>query len=82
MLSTNIPNFDKMLNNPLCLQVKWNKNEKALKKWAEGKTGFPLIDAIMRQLRKEGWINHVQRLKTEKFFIHFFHSYYTVQLLV
>ena len=30
-------------------------------KWAHGKTGFPWIDAIMRQLRQEGWIHHLAR---------------------
>lgn len=61
LLSNNFPNFDRMINNPLCLQVIWYKNDEALDRWKEGKTGFPLIDAIMRQMRGEGWINHVQR---------------------
>ena len=30
-------------------------------RWAEGRTGFPWIDAIMRQLRSEGWIHHLAR---------------------
>lgn len=30
-------------------------------RWAHGKTGFPWIDAIMRQLRSEGWIHHLAR---------------------
>ena len=30
-------------------------------RWAYGKTGFPWIDAIMRQLRQEGWIHHLAR---------------------
>jgi cryptochrome len=29
--------------------------------WTEGRTGFPWIDAIMRQLRQEGWIHHLAR---------------------
>lgn len=32
-----------------------------LKAWAEGRTGYPWIDAIMIQLRKEGWIHHLAR---------------------
>lgn len=31
------------------------------KRWANGTTGFPWIDAIMRQLRQEGWIHHLAR---------------------
>ena len=31
------------------------------KRWKYGITGFPWIDALMRQLRKEGWIHHLGR---------------------
>ncbi|KAJ5994486.1 hypothetical protein N7451_010210 [Penicillium sp. IBT 35674x] len=30
-------------------------------RWKEGRTGFPWIDALMRQLRQEGWIHHLGR---------------------
>lgn len=51
------PYFDKMEGNPVCIQVPWDKNPEALAKWAEGRTGFPWIDAIMVQLKTEGWIS-------------------------
>jgi len=35
--------------------------EKEFQRWSEGRTGFPWIDAIMRQLRQEGWIHHLAR---------------------
>ncbi|XP_046667864.1 cryptochrome-1-like [Homalodisca vitripennis] len=59
--ATNNPKFDKMIGNPICVQIPWDKNEEALAKWAKGKTGFPWIDAIMVQLRQEGWIHHLSR---------------------
>nr|WDV40244.1 cryptochrome 2 [Sinonovacula constricta] len=59
--ATNNPNFDKMENNPVCVQIPWDKNNEALAKWAEGKTGFPWIDAIMVQLREVGWVHHLAR---------------------
>ena len=31
------------------------------KRWREGVTGFPWIDALMRQLKHEGWIHHLGR---------------------
>ncbi|KAI8936662.1 hypothetical protein NX059_007059 [Plenodomus lindquistii] len=31
------------------------------KRWKEGCTGFPWIDALMRQLKQEGWIHHLGR---------------------
>ncbi|KAJ2946899.1 hypothetical protein O0L34_g16237 [Tuta absoluta] len=54
-------NFDKMVGNPVCTQIPWGKNEDHLKAWAEGRTGYPFVDAIMRQLKQEGWIHHLAR---------------------
>lgn len=59
--ATNNPNFDRMDGNPTCVQIPWDQNPEALAKWAEGRTGFPWIDAIMTQLRQEGWIHHLAR---------------------
>ncbi|XP_069596014.1 cryptochrome-2 isoform X1 [Ranitomeya imitator] len=59
--ATNNPKFDQMEGNPSCVQIPWDRNPEALAKWAEGKTGFPWIDAIMTQLRLEGWIHHLAR---------------------
>ncbi|ODN04604.1 Cryptochrome-1 [Orchesella cincta] len=59
--ATKNPNFDRMVGNPICVQIPWDKNSKALAKWANAKTGFPWIDAIMTQLREEGWIHHIAR---------------------
>uniref|UniRef100_A0A3P9IN33 Cryptochrome-1 n=1 Tax=Oryzias latipes TaxID=8090 RepID=A0A3P9IN33_ORYLA len=59
--ATNNPCFDKMEGNPVCVQIPWDRNPEALAKWAEGRTGFAWIDAIMTQLRQEGWIHHLAR---------------------
>lgn len=55
------PNFDKIDNNPICKQIKWIKNDEYLDAWRNAKTGYPFIDAIMIQLKKEGWIHHLAR---------------------
>ncbi|XP_043667140.1 cryptochrome-1-like isoform X1 [Vespula pensylvanica] len=59
--ATKNPNFDRMQGNPICVQIPWDRNVEALAKWANGQTGFPWIDAIMTQLREEGWIHHLAR---------------------
>ncbi|CAH2068605.1 unnamed protein product, partial [Iphiclides podalirius] len=59
--ATRNPNFDRMVGNPICVQIPWVKNQDALSKWANGQTGFPWIDSIMIQLREEGWIHHLAR---------------------
>ena len=43
------------------IQVPWDNNREVLSKWANAQTGYPWIDAIMTQLRKEGWIHHLAR---------------------
>ncbi|KAF3059855.1 Cryptochrome-2 [Daldinia childiae] len=35
--------------------------EEWLLRWKAGMTGFPFVDALMRQLRVEGWIHHLGR---------------------
>ncbi|KAL0891903.1 hypothetical protein ABMA27_015151 [Loxostege sticticalis] len=58
---TGTQNFDKMVGNAVCTQIPWGKNDEHLKAWAEGRTGYPFVDAIMRQLKQEGWIHHLAR---------------------
>lgn len=54
--------YAEMLRNPICLNIPWYKtDEKLLDKWRNGKTGYPFIDAAMRQLLQDGWIHHVAR---------------------
>lgn len=55
------PNFDKMVGNKICRQIPWHFDDQLINAWAHGKTGYPFIDAIMRQLRQEGWIHHLAR---------------------
>jgi deoxyribodipyrimidine photolyase len=35
--------------------------EQHFQRWKHGRTGFPWIDALMRQLKQEGWIHHLGR---------------------
>lgn len=42
-------------------EVDSEEAETWLHRWRNGQTGFPWIDAIMRQLKHEGWIHHLAR---------------------
>lgn len=55
------PKFDRMVGNSICRQIPWQPNADHLAAWTHGRTGYPFIDAIMRQLRQEGWIHHLAR---------------------
>ncbi|MFF3849133.1 cryptochrome/photolyase family protein [Streptomyces sp. NPDC002328] len=37
--------------------------------WREGRTGYPVVDAAMRQLRHEGWMHNRGRLLTASFLV-------------
>ena len=61
VIGSNSPKFDVMVGNPLCIQVPWDKDEVLLKIFREGRTGYPWIDAAVRQIRKEGWAHFIVR---------------------
>ncbi len=47
--------------------IRWSRAEKPFDAWREGRTGYPLVDAAMRQLRREGWIHNRGRLVVGSF---------------
>jgi len=40
----------------------WKRKPKALKAWQKGKTGYPIVDAGMRQLWETGWMHNRVRM--------------------
>eukprot|EP00929_Paragymnodinium_shiwhaense_P077739 TRINITY_DN40087_c0_g1_i1.p1 TRINITY_DN40087_c0_g1~~TRINITY_DN40087_c0_g1_i1.p1 ORF type:complete len:601 (+),score=87.14 TRINITY_DN40087_c0_g1_i1:51-1853(+) len=61
VLGVSVQNFDKAQNNRMCKDIPWDANKELLEAWTEGRTGFPFIDALMRQLRQTGWLHHLGR---------------------
>ncbi|WP_371395601.1 deoxyribodipyrimidine photo-lyase [Fretibacter rubidus] len=47
----------------------WESNQDALKAWQHGKTGYPFVDAGMRQLWQTGWQHNRVRMVTASFLI-------------
>jgi deoxyribodipyrimidine photo-lyase len=47
--------------------INWEENEKHFKAWCEGKTGYPLVDAGMRQLNATGFMHNRVRMVTASF---------------
>jgi deoxyribodipyrimidine photo-lyase len=45
----------------------WRDDADALRHWQDGRTGVPVVDAGMRQLRAEGWMHNRARLITAAF---------------
>jgi len=57
-------NFRKKYDN-----LAWNNNPSDLEAWKQGKTGYPIVDAAMRQLRETGWMHNRARMITSSFLV-------------
>lgn len=52
---------------PLYDHIEWRNNEQEFKAWREGKTGYPLVDAGMRQLNETGFMHNRVRMVVASF---------------
>jgi len=48
-------------------RIEWRNNEEEFKTWCEGKTGYPLVDAAMRQLNETGFMHNRVRMLVGSF---------------
>jgi deoxyribodipyrimidine photo-lyase len=48
-------------------KVKWSNNKEWFNKWCNGQTGFPLVDAGMKQLNETGWMHNRVRMVVAMF---------------
>ncbi|MEO5912160.1 MAG: deoxyribodipyrimidine photo-lyase [Pelobium sp.] len=48
-------------------QIKWRNNEQEFEAWCEGKTGYPIVDAGMRQLNETGFMHNRVRMIVASF---------------
>ena len=48
-------------------QIKWRNNEKEFETWCKGKTGYPIVDAGMRELNETGYMHNRARMITASF---------------
>ena len=61
------PHTTKSSFRPKYDEIKWENNEELFKKWCEGKTGYPFVDAGMRELNKTGHMHNRVRMITASF---------------
>ncbi len=67
-----INNFPEMLKGNLRKNFDsfpWVENEKFLKKWKKGMTGYPIVDAGMRELYETGWMHNRVRMVVASFLV-------------
>ncbi|MGE0731528.1 MAG: deoxyribodipyrimidine photo-lyase [Acidimicrobiia bacterium] len=48
---------------------RWDHDEDVIAAWKEGRTGYPIVDAGMRQLAAEGWMHNRARMITASFLV-------------
>jgi len=46
---------------------RWSRSQRTLEAWQEGRTGYPLVDAAMRQLAEEGFMHNRARMTVASF---------------
>jgi deoxyribodipyrimidine photo-lyase len=63
-------NFPKLADGPYREAFKnfpWDDSEKLFQAWCEGQTGYPIVDAAMRQLHQVGWMHNRCRMIVASF---------------
>lgn len=55
--------------NPKFDALPWVKDERGFRAWSRGETGYPVVDAAMRQLWRSGWMHNRARMITASFLI-------------
>ena len=50
-------------------KIEWRNNESEFKLWCEGKTGFPIVDAGMRELNETGFMHNRVRMIVASFLV-------------
>ncbi len=48
-------------------RIRWRESESDFDAWRQGRTGFPIVDAAMRQLLRTGWMHNRLRMITAMF---------------
>ena len=65
----NNPDTDTEYYAPRFKEMRYDKPGKQFKAWCEGKTGYPFVDAAMRQLLLEGWMHNRTRMVVASFLV-------------
>ncbi|TLU67379.1 deoxyribodipyrimidine photo-lyase [Thalassotalea litorea] len=53
--------------NPIYDRLQWRNNADEFTLWCQGNTGYPLVDAAMRQLNQTGWMHNRLRMVVASF---------------
>jgi len=63
------PDMERVGFNPRFLSFPWVENPGGLEAWRQGRTGYPIVDAGMRELWATGWMHNRVRMIAASFLI-------------
>lgn len=63
------PDYGRRNGRPAFDRMTWRRSETDLRAWREGRTGYPIVDAGMRQLWTSGWMHNRVRMIAASFLI-------------
>jgi deoxyribodipyrimidine photo-lyase len=63
------PEVARMAFDPALRGVRWERDDEGFAAWVSGETGYPLVDAGMRQLATEGWVHNRARMVVASFLV-------------
>jgi deoxyribodipyrimidine photo-lyase len=67
MILWHFPHVEHQAFKPAYNHIRWNNNEHEFKLWCEGQTGYPIIDAGMRELNATGFMHNRVRMIVASF---------------
>lgn len=67
LISLNFPHIYKGAFKPKYDAIAWSENEKLFQAWCEGQTGYPIVDAAMRELNETGYMHNRARMIVASF---------------
>ena len=73
-LSSKYPEIYEHALNPRYRGIQWKTDANAYKAWCNGRTGFPIVDACMRELNTTGYMHNRGRLIVSNFLCRLMHQ--------
>ena len=73
-LSSKFPEIYTHALNPKYRNIHWKTNSAAFQAWCDGRTGYPIVDACMRELNTTGYMHNRGRLITSNFLCRLMHQ--------
>ncbi|MBY0434446.1 MAG: DNA photolyase family protein [Cyclobacteriaceae bacterium] len=67
MILWHFPHVETKAFKPAYDKIQWRNNESEFAAWCEGKTGYPIVDAGMRELNTTGFMHNRVRMITASF---------------